>query len=123
MSNKNEIINTGSADRHLHIICLDVPYPVDYGGVFDLFYKIKSLSEAGVHIHLHCFEYGRGKQKELENFCKEVYYYARNTGHKGMSMSIPYMVSSRASDALLENLLKDDYPILLEGIQCSYFLY
>ncbi len=110
-------------DKHLHIVCLDVPYPPDYGGVFDLFYKIKSLSEEGVRIHLHCFEYGRGRKKELDAYCEEVHYYSRNTGHKGMSMSIPYMVSSRANDALLGNLLKDDYPILLEGIQCSYFLY
>ena len=110
-------------DKHLHIVCLDVPYPPDYGGVFDLYYKIKSLFEAGVKIHLHCFEYGRGKQKELDVYCEEVQYYPRNTGHKGMSMSIPYMVSSRASESLLSNLLKDDHPILLEGIQCSYFLY
>ncbi len=110
-------------DKHLHIVCLDVPYPPDYGGVFDLFYKIKSLSEAGIRIHLHCFEYGRGKQKELDQYCEEVHYYSRNTGHKGMSMSIPYMVSSRANDLLLANLLKDEYPILLEGIQCSYFLH
>ena len=110
-------------DKHLHIVCLDVPYPPDYGGVFDLFYKIKSLSEAGIRIHLHCFEYGRGRKKELDAYCEEVHYYSRNTGHKGMSMSIPYMVSSRANESLLANLLKDDHPILLEGIQCSYFLY
>ena len=110
-------------DKHLHIVCLDVPYPPDYGGVFDLFYKIKSLSEAGIRIHLHCFEYGRGQHKELDKYCEEVHYYHRNTGHKGMSMSIPYMVSSRANASLLNNLLKDDYPILLEGIQCSYFLF
>jgi hypothetical protein len=100
-----------------------VPYPPDYGGVFDLFYKMKSLSEAGVRIHLHCFEYGRGRKNELDAYCEEVHYYSRNTGHKGMSMSVPYMVCSRANDALLGNLLNDDYPILLEGIQCSYFLY
>ncbi len=110
-------------EKHLHIVCLDVPYPPDYGGVFDLFYKIKALSEAGIKIHLHCFEYGRGQKKELNAFCEEVHYYSRNTGHKGMSMSIPYMVSSRANEELLNNLLKDDHPILLEGIQCSYFLY
>jgi glycosyltransferase involved in cell wall biosynthesis len=110
-------------DKHIHIVCLDVPYPPDYGGVFDLFYKIKSLSEAGIRIHLHCFEYGRGQQKELDEYCEEVHYYPRNTGHKGMSVSIPYMVSSRANESLLNNLLKDNYPILLEGIQCSYFLF
>jgi hypothetical protein len=48
--------------RHLHIICLNVPFPVDYGGVFDLFYKLPALHDQGVKIHLHCFEYGRGEQ-------------------------------------------------------------
>ena len=59
------------AEKHLHIVCLDVPYPVDYGGVFDLFYKIKALSEAGVKIHLHCFEYGRGQQPYSTNTARK----------------------------------------------------
>ena len=110
-------------DKHLHIVCFDVPYPADYGGVFDILYSIKSLSEAGIRIHLHCFEYGRGRKKELEIFCEEVYYYTRNLGHKGWSISLPYIVSSRVNEELLNNLQKDNHPILLEGIHCSYFLH
>ncbi len=110
-------------EKHLHIVSFDVPYPPDYGGVFEIFYKIKSLFEEGIKIHLHCFDYGRGEQKHLERYCSSINYYHRNTGHKGISFSVPYTVSSRANDALLENLRKDNHPILLEGIQCSYFLY
>ncbi len=40
-------------DLHLHIIAFDIPFPPDYGGVIDVYYKIKTLSEAGVRIHLH----------------------------------------------------------------------
>ena len=109
-------------EKHLHIVCLDVPYPVDYGGVFDLFYKITALDEKGIQIHLHCFEYGRGQQSELEKYCTEVYYYPRKKGHKGISNTLPYIVSSRINDALTARLLKDDYPILMEGIHCSYLL-
>ncbi len=123
MSNKSEIESTRSEDHHLHIICLDVPYPVDYGGVFDLFYKIKALSEAGIKIHLHCFEYGRGKQPELDKYCTEVKYYSRLKGYKGLSSSIPYIVGSRANKELLKNLLRDDHPILMEGMHCTYFLH
>ncbi|MCX6283192.1 MAG: mannosyltransferase, partial [Bacteroidetes bacterium] len=43
-------------EQHLHIVSFDIPYPPDYGGVIDVYYKIKTLSEAGVKIHLHCFE-------------------------------------------------------------------
>jgi glycosyl transferase family 1 len=107
-------------EKHLHIVCLDVPYPVDYGGVFDLFYKIVSLHDEGVKIHLHCFEYGRGEQPELNKYCVEVKYYPRRTGHKSISHQLPYIVCSRADNSLVENLLQDDYPILLEGIHCSY---
>ena len=109
-------------DRHLHIVCLDVPYPVDYGGVFDLFEKIRALHAARVSIHLHCFEYGRGEQPMLNAFCTEVHYYARCQGHKGFSHKLPYIVCSRSSGALLDRLLGDNYPILLEGIHCTYLL-
>jgi hypothetical protein len=109
-------------DKHLHIVCLDVPYPVDYGGVFDLFHKIRSLHAAGIRIHLHCFEYGRGHQPVLNDYCVEVNYYSRHEGHKGFSHKLPYIVCSRSNRHLLDRLLQDDYPILLEGIHCTYLL-
>lgn len=107
-------------EKHLHIVCLDVPYPVDYGGVFDLFYKIVALHQQGIRIHLHCFAYGREPQPELEKYCASVNYYSRKTGHSGFSFSIPYIVSSRINEALLSRLLEDEHPILLEGIHCSW---
>jgi hypothetical protein len=109
-------------EKHLHIVCLDVPYPVDYGGVFDLYYKIRTLHELGIKIHLHCFEYGRGEQTELSYYCEEVNYYHRKEGHKGFSHKYPYIVCSRSNIELLENLLKDNDPIFLEGIHCTYLL-
>ena len=30
-------------NKHLHIVTLDTPWPVNYGGVVDLFYKLKAL--------------------------------------------------------------------------------
>ena len=103
--------------QHLHIVCFDVPYPADYGGVFDVFYKLPALQKTGVLIHLHCFEYGRGKQPELEKYCASVQYYKRV---KKLSFTLPYIVSSRRNKHLFSNLLQDDYPILLEGVHCSY---
>jgi glycosyltransferase involved in cell wall biosynthesis len=100
-----------------------VPYPPDYGGVYDLFYKIKSLFEHGILIHLHCFEYGRGEQHKLNKFCKSVTYYKRKSILRSLSFRLPYIVSSRAANNLINNLLKDDFPILLEGIHCTFFLY
>ncbi|HEX3767900.1 MAG TPA: mannosyltransferase, partial [Puia sp.] len=109
-------------DRKLHIVCHDVPYPPDYGGVFDLYYKIRTLHEQGIHIILHCFTSGREEQPILKTFCEQVYYYPRRTGHKGYSHQLPYIVCSRSNPELLERLLQDEYPILLEGVHCSYLM-
>ncbi len=104
--------------QHLHIICFDVPFPADYGGVFDVFYKLPALQRAGIQIHLHCFEYGnRSRQKELEKYCVSVQYYKRV---KRLGFLLPYIVSSRKNKVLLAHLLKDDYPILMEGVHCTY---
>lgn len=109
-------------EKHLHIICLNVPYPVDYGGVFDLFYKLPALKAQGIKIHLHCFDYGRGEQPALNEYCEEVHYYKRLEGLKGLSLSLPYIVASRRNEELLQRLSNDDYPILMEGVHCTYLL-
>jgi glycosyltransferase involved in cell wall biosynthesis len=109
-------------EKHLHIICLDVPYPVDYGGVFDLFYKLPALQKQGIKIHLHCFEYGRGSQPVLNNYCESVHYYKRKSGPPTLFLNYPYIVGSRRSKELEDNLQKDDHPILMEGVHCTYLL-
>jgi hypothetical protein len=90
--------------------------------MFDVFYKLVFLHNAGVKIHLHCFENSREQQAELHRYCFSVNYYHRQVGHKGFSDKLPYIVCSRNSPDLVSNLLKDEYPILLEGIHCSFLL-
>lgn len=109
-------------EKYLHIVSFDVPFPANYGGVIDVFYKLTALHKAGVKIILHCMEYGRGEQRELEKYCHKVYYYKRNTSFFTHFSSIPYIVKSRSSKELLENLLKDDHPILFEGLHTCYYL-
>ncbi len=110
-------------NKHVHIVAFDVPFPADYGGAYAIFYKIKALYEKGIKIHLHCFEYGRGQQKALELYCASVSYYERAEGPKGFSFTLPYIVASRNNPTLWERLQKDNYPIILEGIHCTYGLY
>jgi hypothetical protein len=107
-------------EKWLHIISLDVPYPANYGGVYDLFYKLPALQQQGVNILLHCFYKDRGEQTELNKYCKEVFYYERNTGPKGLSTRLPYIVASRCNENLLQRLLLDKYPVLMEGVHCTY---
>ncbi len=106
--------------KHLNIVCLTVPYPVDYGGVFDLFYKLPALQEFGVSIHLHCFSYGRPPQKMLNQYCASVQYYPRQSFLKSFRSGLPYIVASRSNQELQTNLLSNDYPILMEGIHCTF---
>jgi len=110
-------------DKYLHIVLHDVPYPPDYGGVVDPFYTIRALHEYGIKLILHCFEYGRKKQPILEEFCENIHYYKRSEGHKGFSLSVPYIVSSRSNEALWKRIGKDRHPVLLQGIHSSYGLH
>ena len=107
---------------HLHIVSFNVPYPADYGGVIDVYYRIVALAKAGVHIHLHCYTYGRPAAKELEKWCDEVCYYPRETGWRHQFERRPYIVASRCSKALLQRLGQDNHPILLEGLHSCLLL-
>ncbi len=105
----------------IHIVSFDVPYPPDYGGVIDVFHRLKSLKEHGFEIFLHVFEYGRGKQDELEKY-SHVFYYKRTRFITHVLSSRPFIVQSRKNEALLNNLLRVDAPILFEGIHTAYYL-
>jgi glycosyltransferase involved in cell wall biosynthesis len=110
-------------EKNLHIVCLDIPYPPDYGGLFDLYYKLQHLKENGISIHLHCFHHHRAEQPDLLRYCKTVHYYKRQKGWKSISLNIPYIVNTRNDNGLMKNLSKDNYPVLLEGIHCTRLLY
>lgn len=109
-------------NRNLHIVTLNIPFPPDYGGMIDTFYRIKALHNSGVKIHLHCFEYGRKHSKVLESLCETTSYYLRETGILRQFSKIPYIVFSRQSKTLLNNLTKSDYPILFDGLHTTYFI-
>lgn len=109
-------------NKTLHIVSFDVPYPPNYGGAIDVFYKIKSLHKIGVHIILHTFEYGRKKQPDLEKYCKEVIYYSRKTNLIALFSKLPFIVKTRNSKLLLKNLNSDKHPILFEALHTTYFL-
>ena len=106
----------------LNIVSFDVPFPANYGGVIDVFYKLFWLNKAGVKIHLHCFSYGRKPSKELESLCEKVYYYERKTGLAANLSLVPYTVKSRQSEELEKNLLSNDFPILFEVLHTCYLL-
>lgn len=114
---------SNSGEKHLHIVSFDIPVPANYGGAIDVFYKLKSLGSENVRIHLHCFRYGGRKPSALlKEMCEEVHYYSRKNLAHDLTGNIPYIVNSRKDDQLIENLIRDDYPILFEGLHSCYYL-
>jgi hypothetical protein len=81
------------------------------------------LKKMGIAIHLHYFSYNeRGTPNELNQFCESIHVYERKTGPKGLLGRLPYIIASRINDELVNNLGKDNYPVLLEGIHCTGIL-
>lgn len=106
--------------EYLHIVSLIAPSPPDFGGAFDLFYKIPALARAGKKIILHYFDYKEGRGAEgLEPYCVEINKYNRTVFLKSLLSLKPYIVSSRIEAELIHRLNRDDYPVLLEGIHCT----
>lgn len=107
--------------KRIHIVSFDVPFPPDYGGVLDVYLRAKALKQAGYLVILHCYEYGRGREHDFSEVADEIHYYDRKTGVKSLLSKLPYIVKSRSSEVLLNNLLSVDAPILLEGQHNSYW--
>jgi len=113
-------VNRAISDPELNIVSFDVPCPPDYGGAIDIYYKLETLNNLGIKIYFHCFQYGRSDSKRLEKICAEIFYYPRKRNIIHHFSQKPYIVETRSSLELLENLLKNNAPILFEGLHSTY---
>jgi glycosyltransferase involved in cell wall biosynthesis len=111
-----------SANETIHVVAFDVPFPPDYGGVTDVYYRCRALKNAGYRIILHCFEYGRGRMHDGSAIADEVHYYDRRKRLKDLFSSLPFIVASRNNPFLLDRLLQDTHPILFEGQHTTFLL-
>ena len=109
-------------NKKIHIICFDVPFPADYGGVMDVLFKVRALFDKDLEIYLHVYLYGKPHQKILNEYCKEVHYYKRKTSFLKALGTLPYVVSSRRDHQLVDNLKRIDAPILFEGLHTTLLL-
>lgn len=108
--------------REIHMVAFNVPWPADYGGVIDIYYRLKALHQAGIGVHLHCFTYGRPVAPQLEELCESVSYYRRDMSPLQHFSRKPFIVVSRNNAALRQRLMADRLPVLLEGIHCCSLL-
>lgn len=106
----------------VHVVAFNVPYPPNYGGIIDIYYKLKALNNAGIGILLHCFVYERGEAKELESICQKIYYYKRKAGISYILNKLPYIVVTRQIPELEKNLLADNFPVIFEGLHTTALL-
>lgn len=107
--------------KRIHIVSFDVPFPADYGGVIDVFTRVKWFSENGWEVILHCFEYKRPKAPELEKYA-EVHYYSRPKGLKYWFSKLPFIVNTRINEKLELILKNTKDEVLLEGLHCAQYL-
>lgn len=112
----------------IHIVSFDAPYPPDYGGVIDVYYKIRYLHAAGIPVHLHYFSYPGDRRSDaacraaLEPYCASIRSYRRTTGWRSAFSLKPYIVYSRRSEELVRDLCRDQLPVLFEGLHTCYCL-
>ncbi len=104
---------------HIQIVSFENPYPPNYGGVIDVFYKIKYLHQLKIDIYLHIFTNDRFDISALQTYCKAIYIYKRNKSYSKFLSSVPFRVKSRTSAELYDNLIKVDAPIIFEGLQST----
>ncbi|RLD21414.1 MAG: hypothetical protein DRI69_04115, partial [Bacteroidetes bacterium] len=108
---------------HLDIVSFSVPYPPNYGGAIDVYYKIVALQQLGVRVHLHCFTYDdKQPSPEIERLCGRVTYYKRDKGINTLLTKLPYVVATRMPGSLLANLASGSGPILFEGLHTCGFV-
>ncbi len=111
-------------ERVLHIVSFDNPYPPVYGGIVEVFHKLKPLHEQGISIHLHCFTNQiPDDYHELQQVTSKVYFYRNAKKSFDFLSYLPFSVRSRNSRELLVNLEKIPGPILFEGLKTAYLVH
>ena len=109
-------------DNNVQLVAFAAPYPPDYGGVMDVYYKIKALNEIGVKVHLHAFTYKQHQPSvELNRLCASVQYYPRSVTTQYMK-GWPYVVATRYNTNLLKNVLQLGHTVLLEALHTSWLI-
>lgn len=110
-------------NKSLHIISFENPFPPDFGGVIDVYYKVKALHSLGFTIYLHCYYDDRSEvSEELKAITEKVYLYKKNKNPIFIFSKYPLPVICRFDKNLIENIKKHNAPILFEGLHSTMIL-
>lgn len=107
--------------KQLHLISFNYPYPPSYGGIIDVYYKIKALSDIGIKINLHCFvdTIPETVDPEIKSITENVFFYKKKKNPLHYFSTVPFAAVIRNSDELFKNLMAIQAPILFEGLQTT----
>jgi len=119
--------------RSINIISGQIPCPNTPGDAQQTYWLIGGLCAAGIDVHLYTFSEKSANtdadidltiepnlDPELSNICASIHTYPINKGHRNFSFSIPYATAQYQNDQLTNDLTKNNYPILIEGMgPCS----
>ena len=109
--------------KHVHVVAFDLPFPPNYGGSTDMYFKLVHLQKLGISVTLHVFLYdGKEKAPDLEKVTFKTIYYSRKMYKNPFFGKLPYIVKTRKNKDLFQNLLVDNSPILFEGLHTTYYL-
>lgn len=106
-------------EKVLHYICMDVPFPPNYGGIIDVFYKLKAFHQLGVKIYLHVYGFDANGLEQLKDFAEEVFYYPIKKNPFYFLSKKPFSVKSRNGRILLKNIKKIKAPIFFESLKTT----
>ena len=108
--------------NEVQLVSFAAPFPADYGGVIDVYYKLKTMHQMGMKVHLHTYVYGtHQKSKELESLCASVTYYPRDFSTKYFQ-GWPYIVSTRFNKKMMRNIESLGFPVILEGLHTCFLV-
>ncbi|RZN78727.1 MAG: hypothetical protein EVB11_13230 [Winogradskyella sp.] len=110
------------SEKSIQIVAFNNPYPADFGGAIDMFYKVKALHHLGIKVFLHIFYDKRHDISGIRTYCEEVYLYKRKKGVLNHLSFQPFSVISRKSKKLIERLKATDAPILIESLRSCALL-
>ena len=102
----------------------DWPWPPDYGGVIDVYYRIDALLARGVAVRLHVVAPDDRSPEVPPPWVAagiDVFHHRRRGGWSALSRK-PYIVNSRLVGSLLPNLANGAPVILFEGVHCAGWL-
>ncbi len=100
------------------VVALDNPYPPDYGGAADMFFRLKAFAQAGIEVDMVYFhKQDRAvAEPELTRWCRSIRGVTRKTGWAALLSPLPYIVATRRAGADFDGL-----PLVVEGVHGSRF--